>query len=105
MTMSRAKQIESILTAALPITALEVIDESHQHSVPEGAESHFKATIVSDAFDGMPLIKRHRLVHQILGEIMQQIHALALHTYTPAQWHERADSPDSPQCRGGSRVG
>ena len=31
---------------------LEVINESHQHNVPEGSESHFKVVIVSQQFIG-----------------------------------------------------
>ena len=34
---------------------------------------------------------------------MQEIHALALHTYTPDEWAQAGGAPDSPTCRGGSK--
>ncbi|MCU7904893.1 MAG: BolA/IbaG family iron-sulfur metabolism protein [Candidatus Thiodiazotropha sp. (ex Epidulcina cf. delphinae)] len=84
---------------------LEVIDESHMHNVPEGAESHFKVVLVSDAFQGEKLIHRHRQVNQVLAEELQgSVHALALHTLTQEDWFNRGGTvPDSPECLGGSK--
>ncbi|MGY5450289.1 BolA family protein [Agarivorans sp. MS3-6] len=82
---------------------LEVKNESHMHNVPAGSESHFKVTIVSDEFEGKRLLQRHRAVNQVLAEeLKNDIHALAMHTYTSSQWAEQQQTPDSPQCRGGS---
>ncbi|KAJ8958270.1 hypothetical protein NQ318_017414 [Aromia moschata] len=36
---------------------LDVINESYMHNVPKGAETHFKVVVISDKFDGLPLIK------------------------------------------------
>lgn len=36
---------------------LQLINESHMHNVPRDSETHFKVVIVSDEFEGMPLIK------------------------------------------------
>ena len=86
---------------------LDVINESHQHNVPKGSESHFKVIIVSDAFEGERLIKRHRAVNQILAsELAEHIHALALHTYTEKEWNEyyADNTPLSPKCLGGSKA-
>lgn len=80
---------------------LEVLDESHNHA--RGRETHYKAVIVSETFDGLPLIRRHQRVHAVLGELMGQFHALALHTFTPEEWSRQAAAPASPACRGGSR--
>lgn len=41
---------------------LRLINESYMHNVPEGSETHFKVVIVSDEFDGVPLIKVSVLV-------------------------------------------
>jgi len=96
--------IESRLASAFKIEHLDVINESHMHNVAPGSESHFKVTIVSDSFDDLMLIKRHRLVNSALSEELQQIHALALHTLTPAEWSERQGKvADSPHCRGGGK--
>ena len=50
------------------------------------------------------LIKRHRMVNQVLADELQQIHALALHTLTPDEWEARGGVvAASPKCRGGGK--
>lgn len=102
--MSRKSLIEQTLSDALSPMHLEVVDESHMHSVPEGAESHFKITVVSDGFEGERLISRQRKINQLLaGEFQKGLHALALHTWTPQEWFDKGGKvPDSPPCLGGS---
>jgi len=96
--------IESRLSEKFNIEHLDVINESHMHNVAPGSESHFKVTIVCDDFEDMMLIKRHRMVNSALADQLQQIHALALHTLTPAEWSERMGKvADSPRCRGGGK--
>ena len=90
---------------ALQPSHLELINESYMHSVPPGSESHFKAVIVSEDFAGLNAVKRHQAVYRALGELMQRIHALALHTYTAEEWQQRQQAPDSPNCLGGSKRG
>jgi BolA protein len=82
---------------------LEVVNESGNHNVPPGSESHFKVVLVSDDFDGERLIARHRAVNETLSdELAGGVHALALHTYTTAEWQARfGDAPMSPPCLGG----
>lgn len=36
---------------------LQLINESYMHNVPKDSETHFKVVIVSEEFEGMPLIK------------------------------------------------
>ncbi len=103
--MSMQQTIESRLTAAFEPVHLEVENETHMHNVPPDAESHYKITLVSAAFNGLPLIKQHRLVNKTLKEELQKIHALALHTYTPDQWFERSGkAPESPPCLDGGNA-
>jgi BolA protein len=61
-----------------------VLDESHMHS--RGLQTHFKAVLVSEQFEGLNRVKRHQKVYATLGELMGEFHALALHTYTPEEW-------------------
>ena len=83
---------------------LDVINESYMHNVAPGSESHFKVVVVSEQFDGLRLLARHRLVNQTLAdELANQIHALAIHTYTPEEWKQQQTVPNSPNCLGGSR--
>ncbi|AQZ95167.1 BolA family protein [Halopseudomonas phragmitis] len=89
---------------ALEPVHLELVNESHMHSVPPGSESHFKAVVVSARFNDLSKVRRHQAVYAALGELMQRIHALALHTYTPDEWQARQQAPDSPNCMGGSKA-
>lgn len=101
--MSTAEQINDILVDALAPLRLDVINESHMHNVPDGSESHFKLVVVSDAFDGANLVARHRTINRLLAEQLQGgVHALSMHTHTPAEWQARGGQvPESPPCMGG----
>jgi BolA protein len=104
--MSIADTIEAKLREGLSPSHLEVINESGNHNVPPGSESHFKVVVAADAFAGHPTLHRHRMVYGLLGEeLAGPVHALALHTYTTGQWGEIGVAPDSPDCRGGARSG
>ena len=84
---------------------LDVINESHMHSVPVNSETHFKVVIVCENFAELRPVKRHQQVYEILAdELAGGVHALALHTYTPTEWQRAGHAPDSPSCRGGSRT-
>ena len=62
---------------------LEVINESGNHNVAPGSESHFKVVLVAAEFEGQRLLARHRRVNGVLAdELADSVHALALHTYT-----------------------
>lgn len=102
--MSTAAVIEEKLRTAFSPLHLEVVNESNNHNVPPGSESHFKVTIVSNNFEGERLIKRHRAVNSTLAdELSGKIHALAMHTYTEKEWHDfyANNTPESPKCAGG----
>ena len=103
--MSMQTHIEDKLAESCRPLHLEVINESHQHNVPPGSESHFKVVIVSPDFEGKRQVARHQIVYKLLAdELQNQIHALALHTYTEAEWRERnGNAPLSPPCLGGSK--
>jgi stress-induced morphogen len=54
---------------------------------PQGDGEHYSAVIVSERFQGMSMVEQHQLVYRTLGDAMRSaVHALALKTYTPAQW-------------------
>ena len=60
-----------------------------------GADAHFSATIVSEAFAGKSRIEQHQMIYALFKEEMstQAIHALALRTLTPEQWGKRGGRP------------
>lgn len=102
--MTMQQTIEQKLQQTFEPQYLLVENESHMHNVPPGSESHFKVTLVSPQFENLMLIKRHRQVNAVLAEELQQIHALALHTLTPAEWLDKAGKvADSPLCKGGGK--
>lgn len=92
--MSVAGAIRAKLTAAFAPQRLDIYDESDRHhghaGSREGGETHFRVTIVSNAFDGLSRIDRHRRVNETLAEELRvQIHALALTTLTPDEAAKR----------------
>lgn len=97
--------IHDALVAALAPTVLEVINESGNHNVPPGSETHFKVIVVSPAFEGKTLVARHRAVNSALAEqLAGPVHALSIQAFTAPQWSDRGGVvPDSPPCLGGSK--
>ena len=102
--MSTQQDIHTRLQVLQP-QYLDIINESHMHGGP-ATESHFKITLVSDAFEGVRAVQRHQKVYGLLSEQLQGgVHALALHLYAPDEWVQYGDDvPASPDCRGGSNI-
>ena len=80
------------LTAALRPAALEVADDSASHAGHGGGkglratETHFRVAVVSDAFEGLPVVARHRLVYAALQtELAEGVHALSIDAKTSAE--------------------
>ena len=76
--------IRDRLREAFHPTALEIIDDSHLHHGHPGAKdggAHFTVTIASSAFQNKPLIVQHRLVYEVLADLIpSKVHALKLQT-------------------------
>ena len=81
--MITPEEIKTALEKALPGSTVETRDLT-------GGGDHWQVIIVSPAFEGKGLLEQHRLVNEILkAEIGdQRIHALALKTFSPAQWEK-----------------
>lgn len=104
--MSRNQRIHNALSAKLKPEVLKIKNESNQHHVPEGSETHFKIIAVSTSFISLNRVTRHRLVNSLIAEEFKLgLHALSLHLYTPAEWEQQGAIPDSPRCRNGMRHG
>ena len=101
-----------------PIHYIDIINESSGHSVPKGSETHFKIIIVSDKFQGILPLQRHRAVYNLLKPEMRndaipedrtnyhKIHALSIISKTSQEWNqekERLLELSSPKCQGGSK--
>lgn len=97
---TRYHRIEKNVTEALHPSMLQIIDESENHRVPVGAESHFKLTIVTSQFCGLSRVARHQLVHHTLQqELTTGLHALSLALYTPEEWAQHPTHIASPLCQ------
>ena len=88
--MARADRISAKLTAGLKPLVVNVVDESHQHAGHggwrEGGETHYRITIVADAFAGKSRLERHRLVNALLkDEFDEGLHALAIEAAAPGE--------------------
>lgn len=98
------QHIEAKLQNQLQPVYLAVNNESHLHGTASN-DSHFKVVIVCEQFDGMRLLQRHRTINKVLAdELAGPVHALALHVYSPQEWQQLQQVPESPACRGGSKL-
>lgn len=105
--MTMQSRIEEQLRAAFSPNVLDVINESSNHNVPKGSETHFKVVVVSTAFEGKLAVKRHRLVYDAMGELMTKkpgVHALSIIAKTPDEWAQNEAVRESPECAGGTKV-
>lgn len=80
-------EITTLIQAELPNAQIQVQDLT-------GGGDHYQVVVVSDRFAGKSLIQQHQLVYGAVRKAMatDQIHALALKTYTPQTWQ----SPGQP---------
>ncbi|HEY8517536.1 MAG TPA: BolA/IbaG family iron-sulfur metabolism protein [Candidatus Binatia bacterium] len=74
------EEIQQRIEAHIPGAAAEVRDYT-------GTGDHFEVRVVASAFEGKPLVERHKMIYAALGEAVdgRTIHALSLKTLTPAQ--------------------
>jgi stress-induced morphogen len=97
-------RIVTKLSEAFKPAHLEVLNESHMHSVPAGSETHFKVVLASASFNGKRQVQRHQAIYACLAdELKNGVHALALHTFSPEEWTATGAVPASPACLGGSK--
>lgn len=76
--MFQAQEIKRLIGVGLPCDFIEIQGD-------DGV--HFTGIVVSNAFEGKPRVRQHQAVYATLGVLMgNEIHALQLTTYTPAQW-------------------
>jgi acid stress-induced BolA-like protein IbaG/YrbA len=81
----QADQLESIIRGGMPC----------QHLTVEGDGRHWYAVVVSERFEGLSKIKRHQQVYATMGARMHtdEVHALSMKTFTPAEWALQAAQP------------
>ena len=84
---SREQRLRRCLENHFAPTLLIIEDESHLHAGHAGAaggHSHFRVTIMAEAFRGVSPVARHRLVYAAVGDLLEtDIHALAIEASPP----------------------
>ena len=89
MSQDRSQLIRKKLETNFNPMELLIKDQSHLHTGHVGAKGgggHFSITIVSEAFEGKDRIQRHRMVYDVLNQMLAtQIHALNIKALTPAE--------------------
>lgn len=72
-----AEDIVSLIKEGVPGAEVEITDLA-------GDGDHYKAVVVSTAFEGLSRVRQHQLVYAALkGRMGGELHALALETRTP----------------------
>lgn len=80
--MVNPQDIHDLIAAALPGAHVEVLD-------PMRDGDHLQATVAADQFEGMPLVKQHKFIMEVLKEPLQaKLHALQLKTMTLKKFKE-----------------
>ncbi len=83
----REQRLRQRLQERFSPALLVIEDESHLHAGHAGAaggHSHFRITIVAEAFRGHPPVARHRLVYAAVDDLLKtDIHALAINASPP----------------------
>ncbi|KAF0909837.1 hypothetical protein E2562_000151 [Oryza meyeriana var. granulata] len=87
----RQERIRESLERGLSPVELKIEDISHLHKGHAGVsgsngETHFNVWVVSEAFEGKSLLKRHRAVYDLLqDELKSGLHALSIDAKTPSE--------------------
>ncbi|MCB2427750.1 BolA family protein [Methylophaga pinxianii] len=87
MSSTTQQQLQQALQQLNPVQ-LQITDDSHLHAGHAGntGGGHFTVFIVSEAFNGLSPLKRHRLVYEAAAELLPStIHALSIQAKTPAE--------------------
>jgi len=70
---------------------IEQAIEGASVEVNTDGQGHYEASVVSELFAGKRSVQRHRMVYGALGSYVgNEIHALAVRTFTPEEWESRA---------------
>lgn len=74
----QASEIEKMIKESMPDAQIEITDLA-------GDGDHYKAVIISKAFEGKSRIQQHQMVYAALkGNMGGVLHALALETKVPS---------------------
>ena len=98
----REQRMRGILKDRFPDAEIGLENESSNHAVSAGAETHFKLLIIEKEFAEKSRVERSRLVHNLFAnEFNSGLHALSIRAVTPEEAATGAgDGFVSPNCLG-----
>ena len=91
-------KIEKLLKDNLNVSNLLIRNDSYKHNVPPNSESHFNVQIVSDDFEDLSQIQRHKIVYKAVGALLAEIHAFSITAMTISEFKENPSLRDTPDC-------
>ncbi|MFL2729115.1 MAG: BolA family protein [Gammaproteobacteria bacterium] len=91
-------KIEKLLKDNLNVSNLLIRNDSYKHNVPPNSESHFNVQIVSDDFEDLSQIQRHKIVYKAVGALLAEIHAFSITAMTTSEFKENPSLKDTPDC-------
>ena len=84
--IKRDQEQEELQKSFAPTEFASCIDES------DGCGDKLQVTVVSDQFEKVMLIKRHRMVQKVLDDAgfgIDRIHAITINAWTCEQWKKK----------------
>lgn len=87
--MSFSHSIQKKIEEHLNPISVEIINESHLHaghqeSFDGTGETHLRIKVVSQVFEGMTRVNRHRQINELVAEeISKGLHAIAIDAKAP----------------------
>ena len=76
-----ADEVKILIEAGIP----------NSQAIVTGEEGKYEATVISDGFDGLSMVKEHQLVYATVKEQIAsgELHALSIKAFTTEEWEAR----------------
>ena len=91
-------KIDKLLRDNLNVSKLIIRNDSNKHNVAPNSESHFNVQIVSDDFQNLSQIQRHKIVYKAVESLLTEIHAFSITAITTLEFKENPSLRDTPDC-------
>ena len=91
-------KIDKLLRDNLNVSKLIIRNDSNKHNVPPNSESHFNVKIVSDDFQDLSQIQRHKIVYKAVRSLLAEIHAFSITAMTTLEFKANPSLRDTPDC-------
>ena len=92
-------KIDKLLRDKFNVFKLTIKNDSYKHNVPPESESHFNVQIISDDFQNLSQIQRHKKVYKAVECLLTKIHALSITAVTTSEFEESPSLRDTPDCK------